>query len=95
LSVTLKWYELPKKKSSYIYLSTNEFDPANRDQWPRQHAWMHHWLEAFYDCFRPRIEALKVGTAHPTVFAHDADRQRVQTTQPDGTIIYTPYPTTN
>jgi len=59
LGVTLKWNELPKKKSSYIYLSTDEFDPANRDQWPRQHAWMHRWLEAFFDCFKPRIKAMR------------------------------------
>lgn len=58
MGVPLSWYELPKRKSSYIYLSTNEFDPANRDQWPLQHAWLHRWLGAFYDCFKPRIKAL-------------------------------------
>lgn len=58
LGIALVWNKLPEKKSSIIYLSTDEFDPANREQWPRQHAWLHRWLEAFYDCFQPRIETL-------------------------------------
>ena len=33
-----------------------------------------------------------MGAAQPTVFAYDTDGQRVQTTYPDGTIIYTPFP---
>ena len=39
-----------------------------------------------------RLASVKVGTAQPTVFAYDPDGQRVMTTQPDGTIIYTPFP---
>ncbi|MCA9866416.1 MAG: hypothetical protein KC410_08000, partial [Anaerolineales bacterium] len=39
-----------------------------------------------------RLASVEVGAAQPTVFAYDADGQRVQTTYPDGTIIYTPFP---
>jgi len=39
-----------------------------------------------------RLASVKVGAAQPTVFAYDADGQRVMTTQPDGTIVYTPFP---
>ena len=39
-----------------------------------------------------RLASVKVGAAQPTVFAYDADGQRVQTTYPDGTIVYTPFP---
>jgi hypothetical protein len=59
LGAALNWYELPEKKTSYITLDTDEFDTENRSHWPRQHAWMHKWLDAFYFCFRPRTEAMR------------------------------------
>jgi hypothetical protein len=71
LGTALDWHELPHRKSSYIYLSTDEFDTENREQWPQQHVWMHQWLEAFYNCFQPRTQAMR-------------DRSRVQTTAVDG-----------
>ena len=57
LEATIKWRELPEAKNSYITISTFKFDPAHRDVWPQQPAWMKKWLEALHDCFHPRIEA--------------------------------------
>jgi len=39
-----------------------------------------------------RLTSVKIGASNPTQFTYDADGQRVMTTQPDGTIIYTPFP---
>ncbi|HRQ13178.1 MAG TPA: RHS repeat-associated core domain-containing protein [Promineifilum sp.] len=39
-----------------------------------------------------RLASVKVGTSQPTVFAYDADGQRVMTTQPNRTKVYTPFP---
>ena len=58
IGAPLNWWELPEKISSYVDLHTKEFDIQDRPHWPKQHAWLHKWLEAFYHCFAPRIKAL-------------------------------------
>ena len=59
LGVSINRDELPDKKSSYITLNTTNSNPADRNTWPKQHAWMQRWLEAFYNCFHPRTEAMR------------------------------------
>ncbi len=39
-----------------------------------------------------RLASVKVGTSQPTVFAYDADGNRILTVQPNGTKVYTPFP---
>lgn len=58
MGVSLNWWELQEKISSYIDLHTKEFDIQDRSHWPTQHAWLCKWLEAFYHCFAQRIKTL-------------------------------------
>lgn len=58
LGCSLSWDELPKKKSSYISLNGEGFNPADRNDWPRQHQWLRERLEAFYTAFVGRVKAL-------------------------------------
>jgi len=59
LGTKLEWRELPDNKYSSIALHNHSLDPADRSQWPKQHAWFKNELEAFYKCFSPRIKALE------------------------------------
>jgi hypothetical protein len=54
----LDWREMPGKKSSRVYLYRRNTDPTDRDDWPRQHAWLLEKLEAFHRAFAPRIKEL-------------------------------------
>jgi uncharacterized protein with ParB-like and HNH nuclease domain len=55
---SLTWIELPNKKSSYISLYLHNSDPANRELWPMQYAWLIAKLEAFDRAVRDRVRDL-------------------------------------
>ncbi|WP_165253142.1 DUF4268 domain-containing protein, partial [Paludisphaera soli] len=57
LGVGLQWSELPDKKQSNVTLRRSA-DPARREDWPEQHAWLLERLEAFQRVFGPRIKGL-------------------------------------
>lgn len=58
LGDSLKWEELPQKKSSTITLHNLTLDPNNRAQWMQQHAWLCAKLKAFMNVFAQRIKSL-------------------------------------
>ncbi|MEM8787698.1 MAG: DUF4268 domain-containing protein [Pseudomonadota bacterium] len=51
----LQWDELPGRLQSRVFVRLDDADPANEDDWPRQHAWLADKLSALNDIFRPRI----------------------------------------
>ena len=53
----LRWRELPNNKSSDIGINRS-FDPTDRSEWPKQHAWLKEQLEAFYRVFSSRVKTL-------------------------------------
>lgn len=55
---SLTWLELPDKKSSFISLYLRDSDPANRELWPMQYAWLIAKLEAYDRAFRDRVRNL-------------------------------------
>jgi hypothetical protein len=58
LGYALDWDELPNKKSCRVSIIDRTVDPANRDQWPTQFAWLQKTLEAFHTVFAPLIKNL-------------------------------------
>ena len=64
----LQWRERPK--SHYIGLFRDQTDPANKEDWPTQHAWLLQTAEAFYRAFSQRIKGL---TGQEQVLARAAD----------------------
>lgn len=54
----LDWREMPAQKSSRVFLILHNTDPADRDDWPRQHAWLLEQLKSFYAAFAPRVKGL-------------------------------------
>jgi hypothetical protein len=54
----LEWRTPPNRKTAMIVLRKDGVDPANRDDWPSQHAWMAEKLEALRKTFAPRIRQL-------------------------------------
>lgn len=49
----LSWQRLDGKKQSRIALYLENADPANEQDWPRQHEWLIEKLELFREVFRP------------------------------------------
>lgn len=54
----LEWRELPGKKQKYVSIRLDDADPANRDDWDRQHAWMHDKLERMHKTFADLVRSL-------------------------------------
>ncbi|MCA9966193.1 MAG: DUF4268 domain-containing protein [Anaerolineales bacterium] len=61
----LEWVNLPNRKQGEVNLYNQSFDPAQRSQWPQQHAWLQQTLEAFHHTFSPRIKALNSDDYQP------------------------------
>lgn len=54
----LEWEELPGKKEKRLALRLYDLKPLDRDDWPRQHAWLADKVDTFYKVFSPRVKAL-------------------------------------
>jgi hypothetical protein len=54
----LDWEALPGRKESRIAIRKLDFDPTNREDWPRQHQWIASQLCKFDNAFRQRIKNL-------------------------------------
>lgn len=54
----LKWDERRDGKQSYVSIHLPNADPADREQWPHQHAWLADKLEALDRVFRPVVQGL-------------------------------------
>ena len=60
IGVELKWEIDHKRKQNYIrsFLCNSNTDPANRQDWDKQHEWLCEQLETFYKVFSPRVKEL-------------------------------------
>jgi hypothetical protein len=54
----LEWEENPEKKSSYIALIRDDFDPTDRETWQEQHDWIFQQLQLFHRAFAQRVRDL-------------------------------------
>ncbi len=54
----LVWDERPEGVESYISLHLDDADPNDRDDWPRQHAWLLEMLELLHHTFAPLLRQL-------------------------------------
>ncbi|MCA9138084.1 MAG: DUF4268 domain-containing protein [Planctomycetales bacterium] len=54
----LHWRERPGKKQKLIQVHLENADPSDRDDWPRQHAWIHDMLERLYKTFSVAAKTL-------------------------------------
>ena len=64
---SLDWQELPEAKASRIALALQPKDPADEDDWPKQHEWMQQKLELLDRTFRHRIRTLSLEPDEKTV----------------------------
>ncbi|MBV9959760.1 MAG: DUF4268 domain-containing protein [Acidobacteria bacterium] len=60
----LDWRERPDGKESHI-ISSYDADPADRLDWPSQHAWLAEELESFHQAFASRIRELNLADHFP------------------------------
>lgn len=58
----LDWQRLEGKKMSRVSLTLDNADPANEDDWDRQHNWLIEKLELFREVFRPYALAFSDGS---------------------------------
>jgi hypothetical protein len=58
----LDWQRLNDKKACRIATYRTDFDPSNKEQWPRQFEWFLEQLNSFVRVFRGRIDALDMET---------------------------------
>ena len=63
------WDEGGQGKYCFVYIESQDFQPADRKDWPRQHAWLRDRLEAFHQVFAGRLRALKHDSAIPETAA--------------------------
>ena len=54
----LEWRELPDAKESHVRRNLDNADPADRDDWPKQHETIRQTLEAFHGAFAARVKTL-------------------------------------
>jgi len=54
----LQWHELPERKRSRIAVYLSDCDPADMNDWPRQHAWLAEKLERLHKVFRTRVRTV-------------------------------------
>jgi len=62
----LEWHERPELKTSRVERYLRDADPSDRDDWPRQHAWLVDTLEGFHRAFANRVRSLDVNDAGET-----------------------------
>jgi hypothetical protein len=53
-----EWRRMEEKQESQIRVSFSDFDPGNRADWPRQHAFLARTVSLFSKCFRPKVASL-------------------------------------
>ncbi len=58
ISPNLEWRENPGRKEKHVRLFLRDADPADRQDWDRQHQWLCEQLETFHRVFAPRVERL-------------------------------------
>jgi hypothetical protein len=58
--VALDWQELPDQKDSKVVTFCRNVNPADRQNWPQQHAWMLSMLEIFHRVFSKRVKGLNI-----------------------------------
>lgn len=58
LGYALQWEELPTRKDSRIWTPLEEVDVEDREDWPRQHAWLVKRLNELHEVFSVRIRSL-------------------------------------
>ncbi len=56
--IALEWMELPTQKDSKVVTRRRNVNPADRNDWPQQHAWMLSMLETFHRVFSKRVKEL-------------------------------------
>ena len=71
IGVSLEWRRLPEKKESRISYRVFETDPANVDDWPRQHALLVESLNKYHAAFHDRIRQLDASNAPTSANADD------------------------
>lgn len=54
----LEWMERPGNKQKHVRISLHDADPQDRNDWPRQHAWIHDKVEKFHATFSAAAKAL-------------------------------------
>lgn len=64
IEASLEWKERLGYVESHIDLTREHADPAQRQDWPEQHAWFQQKLEAFHGAFAPRIKNLASLLSH-------------------------------
>jgi len=58
MKTELEWLELPNRRASRIVTRKRDTDPADKANWPQQHAWIAGQLELMYSSFRARVREL-------------------------------------
>jgi hypothetical protein len=58
MGTRLDWQELPASIASRVAVYLEETDLTNRDDWPRQHAWIKDQLHLFRGVFAKRVQGL-------------------------------------
>jgi hypothetical protein len=65
LGYRLEWEELPDGNGCRIASYLDDVDPADKADWPSQHAWMTKRLDDMHRVFADRIAALDAGGWKP------------------------------
>ena len=55
----LLWQRLEDSKRSQVQLEVGEAPLGQREDWPRQFAWLREYLERFHRAFSNRVKQLK------------------------------------
>ncbi|MGL5361843.1 MAG: DUF4268 domain-containing protein, partial [Bosea sp. (in: a-proteobacteria)] len=66
LGTTLDWQELPEKVASRIAVYLKNTDLTNREDWPRQRAWIREQLHVFRKVFTKRVKELELSAEAAT-----------------------------
>lgn len=61
LGTALDWQELPDSTASRIAVYLKDVGLTDRNDWPRQHAWVREQLHKFRRTFSQRVQALELG----------------------------------
>jgi len=61
LGYPLVWEPLPELRDSRVSVLLNDVDPENRQDWPRQHAWLAKHINDIYRAFFQRVRLLDAG----------------------------------
>jgi hypothetical protein len=63
----LSWEERPEGVESRVAVYLQNAEPADRADWPRQHAWLREKLEKLHRAFSPVIRSLSFADAEPSI----------------------------